>query len=196
MCDHCGCRAFGPIAELTADHEHILERAWAMVEGEWADEASHEAARAELNRFLDLHAVKEEIGLYPLLISTGDLDQERCDGLEAEHRYIHGLLDRAAFDRRAYFALAAHIEEEEMELFSASRFAFGDEEWEAMDQAHHAAAHEFGVPHDHGEGSTAPPENHPDHDHDDGDHGDDVDPHHDVDLGGGHRDITAVEEGR
>ena len=32
MCDHCGCRAFAPIAELTADHEDILRRAWALAE--------------------------------------------------------------------------------------------------------------------------------------------------------------------
>lgn len=24
MCDHCGCRAYPPIAELTAEHEAIL----------------------------------------------------------------------------------------------------------------------------------------------------------------------------
>ena len=151
MCDHCGCRAFGPIAELTADHEHILELAWEVAEGEWPDEATHQAARDQLNRFLDFHAVKEEIGLYPLLISTGDLEVERCEGLEAEHREVHDLLERAAFDRRSYFALAAHIEEEEMELFSGARFAFGDQEWEEMAQAHHATDHEFGVPHTHAE---------------------------------------------
>lgn len=154
MCDHCGCRSFAPIAELTADHEYILGLAWQVAEGEWPDEPSRQAAREELNRFLDLHAVKEEIGLYPLLLRTGDLDQETIDRLESEHREVHDRLERAAtdphaFDQRAYFALAAHIEEEELELFSGARFAFDEEEWDEMALAHHAAAHEFGVPHDH-----------------------------------------------
>lgn len=152
MCDHCGCRAFAPIAELTADHEFILDLAWRVAEGEWPSEEAHAEARRELNRFLDMHAVKEEIGLYPLLISTGDLSVELNEALEAEHRDVHDRLDRNEFDRRAYFALAAHIEVEELELFSVSQFAFGEEEWEEMEQAHHAAAHQFGVPHSHGEG--------------------------------------------
>ena len=151
MCDPFGCPSFAPIAELTADHEHILELAWEVAEGDWPDEATHQAARDELNRYLDLHGVKEEVGLYPLLMSTGDLAPESCERLEAEHREVHELLERAAFDRRSYFALAAHIEEEEMELFSSARWAFGDEEWEEMAQAHHAAAHQFGVAHTHDE---------------------------------------------
>lgn len=32
MCDHCGCRYFRAIAELTADHEQILELAWQVAE--------------------------------------------------------------------------------------------------------------------------------------------------------------------
>ena len=149
MCDHCGCRNFGPIAELTADHEQILELAWRVAEGEWPDEAAHQAGRDELNRFIDMHALKEETGLYPLLIGTGDLSRERCDGLEDEHRHVHDVLERAVFDRRSYYELAAHIEEEELELFPGAMFAFDDEEWEAMDGANHAAIHHFGMPHSH-----------------------------------------------
>lgn len=153
MCDHCGCRNFGPIAELTADHEHILELAWRVAEGEWADEGARRMGRDELNRFIDVHALKEETGLYPLLMGTGDLSRADCEVLEEEHREIHGLLERAAFDRRSYYALAAHIEEEEVELFSGAMFAFDDEEWEAMDRANHAALHHHGVHHTHGAGA-------------------------------------------
>lgn len=32
MCDHCGRRAFGPIAELSAEHETILLLAWPIAE--------------------------------------------------------------------------------------------------------------------------------------------------------------------
>ena len=32
MCDHCGCREFRPIAELSMEHEQILEAAWELSE--------------------------------------------------------------------------------------------------------------------------------------------------------------------
>lgn len=146
MCDHCGCRSFAPIAELTADHERILELAWRVAEGA---EARVGSDRAELIALLDVHASKEELGLYPLLITGGDLEVDHCASLEEEHRSVHRVLDRGHFGRRDYFALAAHIEEEEMELFSAARFAFDDEEWDAMADAHHTALHQAGVAHSH-----------------------------------------------
>lgn len=154
MCDHCGCRAVAPIAELTADHERILDLAWQVAETIPADDPGRLAARDELMALLDLHAAKEEAGLYPLLIGTGDLDRERCDVLEEEHRTIHDLLARGTFDRRDYFALAAHVEEEEMELFSGALFAFDEPEWSAMESAHHDVLHRFGVDHAHREAAA------------------------------------------
>lgn len=152
MCDHCGCRSFEPIAELTADHERILELAWSVAEG-----GDHgEAALRELTALLDVHALKEELGLYPLLIGTGDLEVDHCRALEQEHRDVHDELDHEGFGRREYFALAAHIEEEELELFSAARFAFDDEEWDDMAAAHHAALHERGWAHTHDRAPAEP----------------------------------------
>lgn len=149
MCDHCGCREFAPIAELTADHVGILELAWGVAEGEPDDPVAQEAMREELLAVLAAHALKEELGLYPLLISTGDLSRERCERLEDEHRSIPDIIGRGEFGRREYFALEAHIEEEEMELFSGARFAFDDDEWEAMAEAHHTALHRVDVDHLH-----------------------------------------------
>jgi hypothetical protein len=149
MCDHCGCRSFAPIAELTADHERILELAWRVTEDQSQDETATRSDRHELIALLHVHARKEELGLYPLLITSGDLEADHCGVLEQEHRDVHEVLEHAHFGRREYFALAAHIEEEEMELFSAARFAFDDEEWDAMADAHHAALHQAGVAHAH-----------------------------------------------
>ena len=149
MCDHCGCREFGPIAELTADHDAILDLAWRAAAVEGSDPETVTAARNELIALLDLHAMKEELGLYPLLMATGDLAQEQNDALEAEHRSVRDVLQRSAFDRREYFALAAHIEEEELELFPSAMFAFDDDGWDAMLEAHHKAFHHFGVGHEH-----------------------------------------------
>ena len=41
-----------------------------------------------------------------------------------------------------FYALAAHIEVEEHELFSAAMLGFDEEEWEALERAHRAV----GVP--------------------------------------------------
>lgn len=149
MCDHCGCRAFPPIADLTADHERILDLAWRVAEGEWTDEDARRAGQTELNALLDVHALKEELGLYPLLVDLGGLETDACERLESEHREVREVLERGAFDRGAYYALAAHIEEEEMELFSGARFTFDEEEWEAMGAAHHDAMHHHGIAHTH-----------------------------------------------
>ncbi len=139
MCDHCGCRAFPPIAELTAEHEEILERGWSVAEAERAGRTPPAGEVDELVGLLDVHVRKEETGLYPELIARGDLTAEQLAELEEEHRELHRALTTASFDRRAYYALAAHIEVEEMELFPAAMFAFDDDEWDAMDGAHRAA---------------------------------------------------------
>ena len=71
MCDHCSCRQFRAIAELSTEHEQILEVASALIEGR--------------------------------------------------------------FDRTMYFELAAHIEEEELELFPLAMFGFDDDDWAVLD---------------------------------------------------------------
>jgi hemerythrin-like domain-containing protein len=78
---------------------------------------------------LDVHVVKEEKWLYPELVATGDLLPASSAALEDEHRSLRSRLLSGSFDRRDFYALAAHIEEEELELFPAAMFAFDDDEW-------------------------------------------------------------------
>lgn len=139
MCDHCGCREFPSIAELTAEHETILALAWQLAEATRQRVLVDGSIRDQLLRRLDLHVAKEEKGLYPLLLEQGDLSVETSNALEAEHRSLHASLTHGAFDRRDYYALAAHIEEEEMELFPAAMFAFDDDTWGEMQAVHHEA---------------------------------------------------------
>jgi len=149
MCDHCGCREFEPIQELTGEHEEILRLAWLLAE---AADAGRDAPAEELRLLrglLDVHVLKEETGLYPELVGLDGLSDTDCAALEEEHRELFDALDRERFDRRDYFALAAHIEVEEMELFSAARFRFDDGDWNDMGAAHHAAEHALGRPHSH-----------------------------------------------
>ena len=63
--------------------------------------------------------------------------QDQNEG-EAEHRDLRCSLTDGAFDRRDFYALAAHIEDEEMELFPAAMLGFDDEEWGATSDAHRA----------------------------------------------------------
>ena len=129
MCDHCSCRSHGPIADLSREHETILELAWTVAESAEHDPGAVDALLA----VLDPHVVKEEQGLYPSLMGSGDLETETVDALEAEHTELRVSLTSGTFDRRAYFALARHIEEEEMELFPAAMFAFEDDTWDALE---------------------------------------------------------------
>lgn len=142
MCDHCGCRAYPPIAQLSAEHEEILRLAWALAEAARAGHQPRAGAVQDLARLLDLHVAKEETGLYPELIRLERLSAEQLGELEGEHRDIRQSLASATFDRRDFYALAAHIEVEEMELFPAAMLSFDDDEWDAMDDAHDRAVKE------------------------------------------------------
>lgn len=135
MCDHCGCRAFAPIADLTAEHEVILGLAWELAEAPVHDGD----VRDRLLAILDPHVVKEERGLYPRLAEAGRLDPAHGTELEDEHRDLRATLLDGAFDRRAYYALAAHVEEEELELFSSAMLAFDEDVWAELDAVHEAA---------------------------------------------------------
>lgn len=140
MCDHCGCRSFDAISELTREHEDILVLAWEVAEATRQGTTASVTSRDRLLALLQRHVVKEETGLYPLLRAADSLDDETSEALEAEHRELDVLLTSGGrFDRLAYLALAAHIEQEEMELFPGAMFAFEDEDWDAIDAAHRAA---------------------------------------------------------
>jgi hypothetical protein len=128
VCDHCGCREYEPIADLTGEHESILALAWALAESGGSPVVS-DAARDELVALLDVHVEKEETWLYPELVATGDLSPLASSALEEEHRSLRSTVLSGSFDRRDFYALAAHIEEEELELVPAAMFAFADEEW-------------------------------------------------------------------
>lgn len=141
MCDHCGCRSFVPIAELTADHEEILRLAWDLAEAARLGVASDTpSTRRELLALLDAHVAEEETGLYPALVATGAVAAEQVTALEGEHRDLHARLASGTFDRRDFYALAAHIEAEEMELFPGAMLGFDEEEWAEVDSAHRLVA--------------------------------------------------------
>ena len=69
MCDHCGCREYPPIAELSADHVEILALAEQLATATRHGTPVDAAGRDRLRSLLEVHAAKEEVGLYPLLIA-------------------------------------------------------------------------------------------------------------------------------
>jgi hemerythrin-like domain-containing protein len=136
MCDHCGCRKVGPTAELTREHEELLVLAWQVGEADDpldADGRQALAAFAELHR---RHSEKEELGLFPLVLEAGDCTPEQIATLQAEHVALTHRLESGQFDRADYYALAAHIEAEETEVFPMAMFGFDNTMWADMERAH------------------------------------------------------------
>lgn len=138
MCDHCGCRAFAPIAELSADHETILELAWTLAEEQRAGRTPDPGVKAGLCALLDRHVAKEETGLYPVLLGVGGVSAGELTRLEAEHTDLHRQLSGEVFSRLDFYALAAHIETEETELFPFAMLRFDEAEWDVTADVHRA----------------------------------------------------------
>jgi hemerythrin-like domain-containing protein len=136
VCDHCSCREYAPIAELTREHEEILALAAPLAETTRAGRTSDPDAVRRLRALLDLHSAKEEAGLYPLLIAEMGESADAFDHLEDEHREIHAAVESGTFDHLALYALQRHIEEEEEVLFSGALFHFDGSTWDDLEDAH------------------------------------------------------------
>ena len=136
MCDHCGCRAYPAIAELTAEHEAILGLAEPLADATRYHRAIDSGARDRLLSLLEIHGAKEEAGLYPLLIAEMGEDDDAFDHLEADHRELFDAIDTDAFDHLALYALQRHIEDEEEVLFSGALFHFDGDTWDDLDAVH------------------------------------------------------------
>jgi hemerythrin-like domain-containing protein len=147
MCNHCGCREFPPIAELTAEHVEILGLAEPLAEATRQHHDIDPVTRDRLVDLLKLHVAKEEAGLYPLLVAETGEPASTYDELEAEHRELFAVIGAGAFDHLALYALQRHIEEEEEVLFSGALFHFEGDTWDDLAAIHrhvndsHAHAH-------------------------------------------------------
>ncbi len=136
MCDHCGCREYAPIAELTAEHMTILGIAGTLADATDRAVPFPPADRERLRALLISHARKEELGLYPLLIAQSNDEPDAYEHLEQEHRDVIEAIDTDQFDHLALYALQRHIEEEDEGLFTRSTFYFDGDTWDTMEAAH------------------------------------------------------------
>lgn len=144
MCDHCGCREVGPTKELTEEHDELLRLAWQVAEAIREQRNPDPEVLASLIRLHILHSQKEELGLFPLVLESGDCTPELIAELVSEHAEQTATIEAGRFDREAYYALAAHAQVEENEVFPMAMFGFDNTMWDDMERAHRAVEQELG----------------------------------------------------
>lgn len=142
MCEYCGCQALDAIAELTAEHDLVVElsrqvRA-ALRVGDL--DAAAERSRA-VAAVLEPHTAVEEGALFPALAADfGD----HVAALEAEHRLVESVLAESAEGTpsdpswperldRALYLLREHILKEQDGVFPAALAHLDPAQWEALE---------------------------------------------------------------
>jgi len=139
VCDYCGCRRSGPTSELAAEHERLLEL------GDTLHRSLHDGIDAsdvfvEFVRLLEMHAAKEEVGLFLHAKASTPL-ADQIDALCREHDDLHRwLADGFAGPHvpDALRLLVTHIDDEEYDLFPHVIHALDPEQWDEIELAHRA----------------------------------------------------------
>ncbi|MER5471092.1 hemerythrin domain-containing protein [Streptomyces sp. NPDC002935] len=142
MCEYCGCQALPEIAELTREHDLVVNLIGHVHTAHCDADIPRMAWIARrVSAVLVPHTAVEELGLFP------PLAEEFPDGiaaLRAEHRHIEAVLDEAAVGVPADPAwplrlldaldlLRNHILKEQDGVFPAALAGLSTEDWEAMD---------------------------------------------------------------
>lgn len=139
MCDYCGCRESGPTSELADEHVRLLELANELHAALHAGTAAT-AAFDDFLRLLQMHAAKEEVGLFVHAKSSTPLGPQ-IDALCREHDDLHRWLADGfggADVPAALRLLATHIDDEEYDLFPHIIHALDPEQWDEIELAHRA----------------------------------------------------------
>lgn len=148
MCDYCGCRLIPPIAELSEEHDRLLDLAYTL--RRLAEDDAHDEVvqllDGEFTSLLRRHTDKEEDGVFCQLRSLGAAD-DRLDQLVAEHRDIEEQLARVRrggdgwqeeLDRLAA-DLGDHVIDEEIDLFPFAMYELDDAQWDVVAEVHAGA---------------------------------------------------------
>ena len=94
MCEYCGCQALAAVAELTAEHDLVVEVSRQAREAARAGQLDLAAARSrDVARVLEPHTAVEEGVLFPAL---ADAFPDHVDDLLDEHRLVESVLAEAA----------------------------------------------------------------------------------------------------
>lgn len=145
MCDYCGCRLIPPIADLSEEHDRLLDLAYKLrrlAEDEARDQAIA-LLEGEFTTLLRHHTDKEEQGVFHQLRTMGVADT-RLDQLVGEHRDIEEQVARVrrgeAGWQDALHELAAdlsgHIIDEEIDLFPFAMYELDDAQWDTVAEVH------------------------------------------------------------
>lgn len=201
MCDYCGCRDSGPTAELNREHVRLAELSDSIKAAMLAKEDFSEEFE-QFATLLDMHAAKEEVGLFPKVKKLEVMDEQIAQ-LIAEHEKLHQQLSFGPDGVEVGAALkllAQHIDDEEWDLFPHIIHALDPEDWDEIELAHRAVeqvflgedagnhGHHHHHDHSHGHSHSHDHDHGHDHSHDHGHdhshgHGDGHTHHHDHDEG-------------
>ena len=150
MCEYCGCQSLPAIAELTAEHDRIVDLIGQVrVADRRGDiEAMIELCR-EISAVLGPHTLVEEHGLFPAMATEFP---EPIAILEAEHRRIEVVLGEAS-DATArtdptwparlidvLTLLREHIFKEQDGVFPAALSTLSTAQWDRVGEVRDAAA--------------------------------------------------------
>ena len=141
MCSYCGCRALTEIADLTAQHEEIVNATGPLRRA--AEAQDQEAAKDQvvsLIALLNPHTAQEEFGVFAELRKREEFT-EHIDALCAEHVHLHAHFARIANGEmglvgEAISALREHIEKEENGLFPAAAIELEGPVWQELAERH------------------------------------------------------------
>lgn len=150
MCEYCGCQSVPAIAELTAEHDRVVDLI-GQVRG--ADRRGDLDNMIELSRrisaVLGPHTLVEEHGLFPAMATDFP---EQIAALEAEHRRIEAVLGEASDPTVSAGAtwparlidvltlLREHILKEQDGVFPAALSTLSTAQWDRVSEVRDAAA--------------------------------------------------------
>ena len=146
MCDYCDCRDIGPIGELGAEHDECF-RLMAAIRSSLAsgDRDAAAASFSVLQLLLVAHLDLEERGIFTELARFGGWHDYLAE-LSTDHAYVRAELLRVdsataepALLLEMLDALKAHVQQEEYDLFPASRLALDDSGWARIAAVHGSA---------------------------------------------------------
>jgi hemerythrin-like domain-containing protein len=149
MCEYCGCQEVPAIAQLTNEHDavvNLIGEVRAAVERTRLDEAAHGCRR--ILDILGPHTRVEEEALFPPM---RDEFPDQIDALLAEHSSIEAVLAAAStgtpVDPRwprqlldSLNHLREHILKEQDGVFPASLAVLAPHDWDRLDEVRQAEA--------------------------------------------------------
>jgi len=154
MCSYCGCRAIGPIRDLTLEHveiRNLMGEVRRAVERDDLDAAVEHLTA--LLPVLTAHDAVEELSIYRSMERVPE-QSEKVGTLFDEHDDLVGILERAMRHIRrsgpesvdwpevldGFSMLWEHIDHEENGLFPAAAIALENEDWELAGEIRAAVA--------------------------------------------------------